>query len=105
MFPIPPPVSWENIDAVNWRFRLRPGITFSNGEKFDARPLVPRCKTRGSGETDPVIRRRGFEERRSAVALKTRRDRFFGGQRCVAGYWRLQDCPLLAEAVEEQLLN
>ncbi len=77
--------SWENVDATTWRFRLRPGITFANGEKFDARPLVPRCKIRGSGETDPVIRRRGFEERRPAVALKTRHDRFFGGRALCAG--------------------
>ncbi len=28
--------SWQNIDETTWRFKLRPGITFSNGEPMDA---------------------------------------------------------------------
>lgn len=28
--------SWQAIDPKHWRFKLRPGITFSNGEPFDA---------------------------------------------------------------------
>jgi peptide/nickel transport system substrate-binding protein len=28
--------SWEAIDASHWRFKLRPGVKFSNGEPFDA---------------------------------------------------------------------
>lgn len=29
-------VSWENVAPDRWRFRLREGVTFSNGERFDA---------------------------------------------------------------------
>lgn len=29
-------LSWENIDETTWRFTLRPDVTFSNGEAFDA---------------------------------------------------------------------
>lgn len=29
-------VSWENIDPLTWRFKLRPGVTFSNGAPFTA---------------------------------------------------------------------
>ena len=28
--------TWENIDDLTWRFNLRPGITFHNGEPLDA---------------------------------------------------------------------
>ena len=28
--------SWENVDDVTWRFHLRPGATFHNGEPLDA---------------------------------------------------------------------
>lgn len=28
--------SWESIDDLTWRFTLRPGVVFSNGEPFDA---------------------------------------------------------------------
>lgn len=29
-------VSWENIDPLTWRFHLREGVTFQNGEPFNA---------------------------------------------------------------------
>lgn len=29
-------LSWERTNDVTWRFKLRQGVTFSNGEKFDA---------------------------------------------------------------------
>lgn len=33
-------VSWENVDATTWRFKLRPNVTFHNGEKFTAEAVV-----------------------------------------------------------------
>jgi peptide/nickel transport system substrate-binding protein len=33
-------MSWEPIDQTTWRFKLRPNVTFSNGEKFDAQAVV-----------------------------------------------------------------
>lgn len=33
-------VKWSSDDAVVWRFELRPGVTFSNGEPFDAEAIV-----------------------------------------------------------------
>jgi len=29
-------LAWQPLDARTWRFRLRPGVVFSNGEPFDA---------------------------------------------------------------------
>lgn len=29
-------LSWETLDPLTWRFKLRPGVRFSNGEAFDA---------------------------------------------------------------------
>lgn len=31
--------SWEAIDPKHWRFKIRPGITFSNGEPLDAKAV------------------------------------------------------------------
>ena len=31
---------WSSDDGVTWRFELRPGVRFSNGERFDARALA-----------------------------------------------------------------
>jgi peptide/nickel transport system substrate-binding protein len=31
--------SWEAIDASHWRFKLRPGMKFTNGEPFDAKAV------------------------------------------------------------------
>jgi len=28
--------SWTNKDPLTWEFKIQPGVTFSNGEKFDA---------------------------------------------------------------------
>jgi peptide/nickel transport system substrate-binding protein len=33
-------LSWEAASPTVWRFRLRPGVTFSNGEAFDAQAVV-----------------------------------------------------------------
>ena len=32
--------AWEAIDSLTWRFELRRGVKFSNGEPFDARAVV-----------------------------------------------------------------
>ena len=32
--------SWETVDPLTWRFKLRAGVTFSNGEPFDATAVV-----------------------------------------------------------------
>ncbi len=40
---------WENVDPVTWRFYLRPGITFHNGEPLDAEAVkwnIDRVMTR-----------------------------------------------------------
>ncbi len=31
---------WERVDDVTWRFKLREGVTFSNGEPFNAQAVV-----------------------------------------------------------------
>jgi len=33
-------LSWENVDATTWRFRLRPNIKFHNGEDFTADAVI-----------------------------------------------------------------
>jgi len=33
-------LSWRNIDPLTWEFKLRPGVTFSNGEPFNADAVV-----------------------------------------------------------------
>ena len=41
--------SWENTDELTWRFNLRPGITFHNGEPLDAEAVawnLERVRTR-----------------------------------------------------------
>ena len=31
--------SWQRVNDVTWRFKLRQGVTFHNGEKFDAQAV------------------------------------------------------------------
>jgi peptide/nickel transport system substrate-binding protein len=41
--------SWENVDDLTWRFRLREGLTFQNGEPLDAEAVkwnLDRVRTR-----------------------------------------------------------
>ncbi|MEM6284667.1 MAG: ABC transporter substrate-binding protein [Chloroflexota bacterium] len=41
--------TWENVDDLTWRFNLRPGITFHNGEPLDAEAVkwnIDRTRTR-----------------------------------------------------------
>ena len=41
--------TWENVDDLTWRFNLRPGITFHNGEPLDAEAVkwnIDRVMTR-----------------------------------------------------------
>ena len=33
-------LSWEQAEPTRWRFKLRPGVTFQNGEAFDADAVV-----------------------------------------------------------------
>ncbi len=33
-------VSWENVDKLTWRMRLRPNAKFHNGEAFNADAVV-----------------------------------------------------------------
>lgn len=48
-------LSWKEEDALSWVFRLRPGVTFSNGEPFDATAIVQSAahlaSKKGRGET------------------------------------------------------
>ena len=40
--------SWKNIDTLTWEFKLRKGVTFTNGEPFNAAAAkfsLERCKT------------------------------------------------------------
>ncbi len=32
--------SWKQVDALNWEFKMRPNVTFSNGEPFDSATMV-----------------------------------------------------------------
>lgn len=33
-------LEWENVDPTTWRFKLRPGVKFQNGEAFNAKAVV-----------------------------------------------------------------
>lgn len=33
-------LSWKNVNKTTWQFKLRPGVTFSDGEPFDAKAVV-----------------------------------------------------------------
>lgn len=42
--------SWESIDALTWRFHLRPGVTFSNGAPLTSDAFVSAINYLGSDE-------------------------------------------------------
>jgi peptide/nickel transport system substrate-binding protein len=48
-------IAWESQDPLHWIFRLRPGVTFSNGEPLTAEALVESVRhmtsKRGRAET------------------------------------------------------
>lgn len=45
--------SWEAITPQHWRFKIRPGITFSNGEPFDANAVEFTLRRAIEGESTP----------------------------------------------------
>lgn len=54
-------LSWENVDATTWRFRLRPDIVFANGEKLDADAVVATVNWLLSEEGKVLGNRAAFE--------------------------------------------
>ncbi|MBL8642902.1 MAG: ABC transporter substrate-binding protein [Rhodospirillaceae bacterium] len=50
--------SWEQIDPLTWRFKLREGVTFSNGAPFtaDAVAFAVNYVARPGGEVDSITR-------------------------------------------------
>ena len=42
--------SWEQVDDKTWRFKLRQGVTFSDGSAFDAEDVKHSFERAGSSE-------------------------------------------------------
>lgn len=49
-------LSWKQVDASNWEFKLRPNVTFSNGEAFDSAALVYTFDTYIKKQPRPPLR-------------------------------------------------
>jgi peptide/nickel transport system substrate-binding protein len=45
-------VGWEQVDPDTWRFQLRRGVKFHNGEPWNARAALPSLKSLGSAESE-----------------------------------------------------
>jgi peptide/nickel transport system substrate-binding protein len=73
-------VSWEQVDPVTWRFKLRDGVTFSNGKPFtaDAVAFAVNYVARPGGEVDAISRElvslaSAVAEDELTVLIKTKR--------------------------------
>ena len=61
-------LSWENVGGTTWTFRLRPGVVFANGEKFDADAVVATVNWLMSEEGKVLGNRASFELKNMAGA-------------------------------------
>lgn len=71
--------SWEVVNDTTWRFKLRPGITYPNGEKLDAntvkwnieRVLNPEVNARIKSWFDPISEVRVIDDTTVEIITKT----------------------------------